>query len=267
MTDLQNHWRDSAVRVHRIIKEKDILVSRKYPEEIFGAFLSYFTREELLDSEHGSELLYLLQENRDDKPYIILDTELGVRRIAHLLRMPTKEAEELAPIFMQMFEKLAPGRVFRSEKQFVETVIMPRIETAMRTSPRIISAFSELDSNHIGFDSGSWEESDELYADLPRGVPVDPEDIEELRKLRSHISETWSFHYFANVYPADEAGKALNADFASWCNVRVDFDRLDRAILASGEHSVNVYGEIAANLGNGHYGNKSKIRACMSIVF
>lgn len=265
---LQKHWRDSAFEIHRIIKAKDIPISRGYPAEIYGAFLTYFTRQELLNSRHGAALMDLLQHDFDRKPYVILDDDLGVKRIANLLRMPTSEAAKLAPMFMQAFEKLAPGQVFRDENEFVLNVVQPRIHEALRSSPEVLSAFSAIESDHIRVKPDNWEDTDDLYRRLPRGVPMDPEDIDELRKLRDDKADTWHFRQAFELHPADNAGNVLNYKFTSWCMVQVEFEKLDRAILAAGEYSVNVSGEVArAWSAGGPFDIISKPDTNISIVF
>jgi hypothetical protein len=268
MTLLQTYWRDRAFEIHRIIKAKDIPISRGWPAEIFGAFLTYFTRQELLNSDHGEALMDLLQDDYAPKPYVILDDDLGVKRIANLLRMPTSEAAKLAPLFMEAFEKLAPGRVFRDETEFVHKIVEPRVQEALRSSGIVLSAFSAMEADHIRFDSDTWEDSDELYRSLPHGVPMDPEDLGELRKLRDDKSETWTYRQMFQMHPADEAGNVVNHKFATWCTVAVEFEKLDRAILAAGEYTANVYGGVArAWSGGGPFENISKPDTYMSIVF
>lgn len=268
MQKLQKFWRDRAFDIHRIIKAQDLPISRDYPAEIFGAFLTYFTRQELLDSQYGDSLMDLLQHDFAYKPYVILDDDLGVKRIANLLRIPTKQAAQLAPLFIQAFEALAPGQVFRSEQQFVRDVVQPRIEQAMKASPEFVGAFSALESDHIRLNIDTWENSDELLRDLPHGVPMDREDIEELRKLRDDKSDTWHFRQVFELHPADAAGNVLNHKFASWCEVRVDFEKLDRAILAGGEYSANVYGAVArAWTAGGPFDNISRPDTHISIEF
>jgi hypothetical protein len=39
----------------------------------------------------------------------------------------------------------------------------------------------------------------------------------------------------------------LNHNFWSWCTVRVDFEKVDRAIISAGQYSANVYGAVARN--------------------
>ncbi len=245
MQMLQKYWRDRAFDIHRIIKAKDIPISRGWPAEMFGSFLTYFTRQELLDSYHGEALMDLLQGNYNPKPYVILDDDLGVKRIANMLRMPTIEAEKLVPIFIDAFKKLAPGQVFRDESEFIETIVEPRVIEALRSSGAVLSAYSALEADYICFEPDTWEDTDELYRHLPRGVPMDREDIIELRKLRDDKTDTWTYRQMFHMHPADATGKVLNHKFASFCTVRVDFEKLDRAILAAGEYSVNVYGSVA----------------------
>jgi hypothetical protein len=268
MQVLQKYWRDSAYDIHRIIKAKDIPISRGWPAEMFGAFLSYFTRQELLDSYHGEALMDLLQGGGDPKPYVILDDDLGVKRIANMLRMPTHEAEKLVPMFINAFKKLAPGQVFRDENEFIDTIVEPRVIDALRSSGTVLSAYSAMEANHIRFEPDTWEDTDELYRHLPRGVPMDPEDIIELRKLRDDKTDTWTYRQMFHMHPADESGKVLNQKFASFCTVRVDFEKLDRAILAAGEYSVNVYGRVArAWSGGGPFDPISDPDTDISIVF
>jgi hypothetical protein len=268
MQVLQKYWRDRAFDIHRIIKAKDIPISRGWPAEMFGAFLTYFTRQELLDSHHVEDLMDLLQDDYNPKPYVILDDDLGVKRIANMLRMPTSEAAKLAPLFLEAFEKLAPGQVFRDENAFVDHIVEPRILAALRGSSEVLSAFSAMEADHIRFDPDTWEDTDELYQGLPRGVPMDREDLVELRKLRDDKNDTWTYRQMFQMHPVDAAGNVLNHKFATWCTVQVEFAKLDRAILAAGEYNANVYGGVArAWSGGGPFENIAKPDTYISIVF
>lgn len=268
MQVLQKYWRDRAFDIHRIIKAKDIPISRGWPAEMFGAFLTYFTRQELLDSPHGEALMDLLQDDYNPKPYVILDDDLGVKRIANMLRIPTREAEKLVPLFVDAFKKLAPGRVFRHERDFIDNIVEPRVLEAVRSSGVILSAFSAMEASYIRFDPDTWEDTDQLYRYLPDGVPMDREDLVELRKLRDDKSDTWTYRQLFHMHPADKAGNVLNHKFATWCTVRVDFEKLDRAILAAGEYQVNVYGGVArAWSGGGPFDKIAEPDTHISIVF
>jgi len=245
MHNLQQFWRDRAYDIHRTLKAQQIPILRGYPAEIFGAYLTYFTRQELLDSHHGAALMDLLQNEFVHKPYVILDDDLGVKRIASLLKIPTTQAVNIAHLFIQAFEALAPGHVFRDEQAFVEGIVQPRIVQALRGSPAFHYAFSALSSGHIRTDLDTWENSDYLLRQLPDDVPVNHESVMQLRKLRDDKSNIWRFRQVFDLKPADLAGNVLNRDFQSWCEVRIDFQKLDRAIIAGGEYSANVFGEVA----------------------
>ncbi len=265
---LQKYWRDHAFNFHRIVKAKDIPISRGWPAEMFGAFLTYFTRQELLDSHHGEALMDLLQDDYNPKPYVILDDDLGVKRIANLLRIPTTEAAKLAPMVMEAFETLAPGQVFRDETAFLDRVVEPRVLDALRTSGEVLAAFSAMEADHIRFDPDHWDDTDHLYRSLPRGVPMDREDLVELRKLRDDKKDTWTYRQMFQMHPADKAGNVLNYKFATWCTVEVEFHKLDRAILAAGECTANVYGSVARALsGGGPFDTIAKPVTSISIVF
>jgi hypothetical protein len=245
MKTLPKFWRDRAYAIHQSIKEKDIRISRGWTPEIFGAFLTYFTRAEMLDSPHGDALLDLLEHDFAPKPYVILDDDLGVKRIARLLTMPTSAAKELVPLFVDAFDQRGPGRVFRDEDDFVGTVVEPRVLAALRSSEDVLHAFSALESDHIRFVPVTWDQTDQFYRSLPRGVPVDPEDLVELQKLRDVKGGTWTYRQMFDLQPTDAAGNLLEYKYQTWCTVRIDFEKVDRAFIAAGEYTANVYGAVA----------------------
>lgn len=242
---MQKYWRDRAYELHRTIKAQGINISRDNPAEMIGAFLTYFTRQELLESYHGEELMDLLQGVSGPKPYVILDDDLGVKRIAQLLNIPVNQASDIAQLFMIAFEELAPGHVFRSEGDFVSDLILPRIKRTLETSSEFAYECSAIGSERIRVGLDHWEDSARFYEYLPDHVPKDHVEIEKLRKLRDDKSDTWQFHGMFDLTPLDENGKAMVTDkYPSWVSVRINFEKLDRAILAGGSYYAEVNGTI-----------------------
>jgi hypothetical protein len=99
-------------------------------------------------------------------------------------------------------------------------------------------------------------------------VPMDREDLVELRKLRDDKTDTWTYRQMFDMHPADAAGNVVNHKFSAWCTVQVDFNKVDRAFLAAGEYSANVYGGIArAWSAGGPFDKISEPDTHISIVF
>jgi hypothetical protein len=246
---MQKYWRDRAFDHHRVIKEQGIRISRDMPAEIYGAFLTYYTRQELLASRYGEDLMDLLQHQVRPQPYIILDDELGTRRIADLLSIKTAEARQLEGMFMQAFQDLAPGRVFRDEEDFVETIVLPRIAKALEASPEFGAACAALESSRVRVRWDRWDESDRFYEALPSGSlapAVAKAPRQPLRALRDDKGDTWRFRAVFDLFPADADGNIItHGKFLSWVMVDIEFHKLDRAILESGEYAADVYGKIA----------------------
>lgn len=241
---MQKYWRDRAFDIHRVIKQEGIAISRDAPAEIFGAFLTYYTRQELLASPHGEDLMDLLPGG-STASYVILDDQLGTKRIADLLHISDPQARKLAPLFLQAFQQLAPARVFCDEDDFVRNLVLPRIQQALQTSPAFAAAFSALESEHIRIDTDRWDDSDHFYRDLPGAPQGQPPAAPSPRALRQERGDTWRFRGVFSLHPADAAGNILNDKFVTWSEARVEFQKLDRAFLAAGEYQVNVYGGIA----------------------
>lgn len=267
MQVLQKYWRDRAYEIYLIIKAKGIPISRGWPIEMLGAFLGYFTRQELLNSYHSGSLMDLLQEDYSPKPYVILDDDLGVKRIGNMLRMPTREAEELVPIFFDPFKKLAPSQVFLNESEFIKTIVEPRVIEALRSSGELRNACLAMGTDHVYFASDTWEDTEDLYLKLPRGVPTGPEDLIKLRKLRDDKKKIWTYCQLFQVFPTNETENQRNENFESFCKVRIDFQKLDRAILAAGEYSVKIHVFVARKLSPaGHYDTILDFDSDISIV-
>lgn len=241
---MQKYWRDRAFDIHRAIKQQGIAIPRDAPAEIFGAFLTYYTRQELLASMHGEDLMDL-QPGGTAASYVILDETLGTRRIAELLNIAHPVARELAPLFMQAFEQLAPGRVFRDDEDFVRAIVLPCIHRALQASPEFAAAFSALESKHIRIDTDRWDDTEHFHHELPAALRAQQHAGPALRSLREDKSDTWWFRGYFDLHPADAAGNILNNNFRSWTGVSVGFQKLDRAFLAAGEYAVNVSGKIA----------------------
>lgn len=239
---MQKYWRDRAFDIHRTIKQLGIAISRDAPAEIFGAFLTYYTRQELLSSLYGEDLMDL-QPGGSAASYVILDDQLGARRIADLLKIPHQQALQLAPLFLQAFEQLAPGRVFRDEEDFVRDLVLPRLKRGIQGSPAFAAAFSALESEHIRIETDRWDDSDYFYRELPSAAqpPLAPPP----RALRDGKGDTWRFRGVFSLHPADAAGNILNHKFVTWAEARIEFVKVDRAFLAAGEYQVNVYGGVA----------------------
>lgn len=234
---MQKYWRDRAFDLHRIIKSQGFRISRDSPAEIFGAFLTYFTRQELLESAHGEALMDLLQGGAGSRPYVILDDDLGIKRIANLLEIPAGQAYGIAQLFMSAFEELAPGQVFRSEQDFVHRVVLPRVQQALESSREFAAECAAIGSDFIRVGLDRWDESDRYYRYLPAQVPQGRTDIDKLRQLRDDKGPTWHFHGVFDLTPVDRDGQALPTDkYPSWVGVRIDFEKLDRAILAAGPY-------------------------------
>ena len=239
---MQKYWRDRAFDIHCGIKQQGFAISRDAPAEIFGAFLTYYTRQELLASFHGEDLMDL-QPGGSAASYVILDDQLGTRRIADLLKITHQQALQLAPMFLQAFEQFAPGRVFRDEEHFVRDLVLPRLQQGLQVSPAFGAAFSALESQHIRIETDRWDDSDYFYRDLPSAAqaPAAP----PLRALRDDKGNTWRFRGVFSLHPADAAGNILHHQFVTWAEARIEFVKVDRAFLAAGEYPVRVYGGIS----------------------
>jgi hypothetical protein len=222
--------------------QQGIAISRDAPAEIFGAFLTYYTRQELLSSLYGEDLMDL-QPGGSAASYVILDDQLGTRRIADLLKIPHQQAQQLAPLFLQAFEQLAPGRVFRDEEHFVRDLVLPRLQQGLQGSPAFAAAFSALESEHIRIETDRRDDSDYFYRELPSAAQ--PPAAPPLRALRDVKGDTWRFRGVFSLHPADAAGNILNHKFVTWAEARIEFVKVDRAFLAAGEYQVNVYGGVA----------------------
>jgi len=267
MPQLSKYWRDRAFKIHSVIKERGIAISRDYPAEMLGAFLTYFTRQELLVSEHGDGLMNLLQDEFSPKPYVILDEALGTKRIATLLNLTTAAAAPLAPLFMEAFEAFAPGHVFRDEDRFVTELVLPRVKQALQTSSDFAAAFSAMESDRFVLKADRYEDSDYLYHDLPTGVPTDRPAVDVLRSLREDKGDTWLFRGVFDVHPADAAGNIVHK-YIGWCDVSIHFRKLDRAIIAAGQYSAEIYGSVArAWSGGGPFDQVSSPNFDMTIAF
>lgn len=243
---MDKYWRDRAFELHRAIKALGISISRDNPAEMFGAFLTYYTRQELLASAYGDDLMDLLQDIDGPKPYVILDDDLGVKRIAQLLDIPISKASDIAQLVMPYFEALAPSQVFRSEYDFVNDLVSPRIKRILESSSEFAYQCSAIGSERIRVGLDHWEDSTRIFESLPDRAPRDRDDIEKLRKLRDDKSDTWLFHGEFDLTPLDQHGKAIQNDmYPSWVTVRIQFEKLDRAILAGGTYHAEVYGTIS----------------------
>jgi hypothetical protein len=245
---MQKYWRDRAFDHHRILKQKGYRVSRDMPAEIYGAFLTYYTRQQLLESPFGDALMELLQNQLRPQPYVILDDELGTRRIADLLSIPNAEARQLADMFMQAFQQLAPGRVFRDEEEFVVGIALPKIAAALEASQEFVAKCAALESTLVKVSWDRWDDTDRFYRALPNSVPGQGpgmQSLQPLRALRDDKGETWTLKTVFDLYPADADGKIMDGKFLSWVAVNLDFHKLDRAIIAPGEYVADVYGAIS----------------------
>jgi hypothetical protein len=242
---MQKYWRDRAFELHRFIKAEGIQISRDNPVEMFGAFVTYFTRQELLDSYNGEDLMDLLQDVGGPKPYVILDDDLGVKRVAQLLNIPISQASVISQKIMGYFEELAPGQVFRDENAFIDSIVLPRIKQSIEASVEFAEQCSSFDSERIRIDVQTWHDSDEIHESLPRGARDDRQLIDKLRKLRDDKGRVWRFQCEFDLLPADVNGNVINGDkFLGGVTVWVDFEKLDRAIIASGEYQAKISGWI-----------------------
>jgi hypothetical protein len=138
--------------------------------------------------------------------------------------------------------------VFRDEEGFVVGIVLPKIVEALEASPTFAAECSALEAAKIRVRWDRWDDTEHFYRALPNIVPGHGSSSPPpppTRALRDDKGDTWTFRAAFNLFPADPDGKTTDGKFLSWIAVNIDFHKLDRAIIASGEYVVDVYGAIS----------------------
>lgn len=244
---MNDFLRARAFEIHQTLKARGLhQVKRNYPAEAFGAFVTYFTPKELHESPYGEALLSLLPDLAPP-PYVILDRELGVARLAGLLDIEPKAAWDLAELFTDAFNDLAPGRVFLCEEDFVNAVVMPRLTSAIHGSHDFKVAFAALEAPQVGLGMWDWRDSADFYTSVP-GVSYGMQPRQNagpVQRLRQTRGEVWDFHVDIDIYPADEAGNGVANSISGIISVHLPLRKVDRAFIDAGEYMATIRGTLS----------------------